>query len=65
MSLNIYDGNGVDLIKLTCIDHPKYEGTRQSQAYLDYCPGCRAIYHVAKALRPKTGRPVGTLRIEV
>lgn len=67
MSLNIYeaDGTPINLLKLTCIDHPQYEGTRQSKAYLEGCPGCRAVYHVCKALKPERGRMVGTLRIEV
>ncbi len=36
-------------VAFTCVDHPAYEGSRQTQAYLDGCLGCRAVYAVRKA----------------
>lgn len=58
-------GGTVASVTFTCIDHPAYEGSRQTKAHLDGCLGCRAVYAVRKARdRNAQGRMVPVLRIE-
>jgi hypothetical protein len=53
-------------VKFTCIDHPNYEGGKQSRAYLYGCLGCRAVYAVHKATaKDLPGRDIPILRVEV
>ena len=67
MSLHIYNAtvDSRDVLEITCIKHPRYEGTRQTQAYLDGCLGCRAVYAVHKTrAKDLPGQTVPVLRIE-
>lgn len=68
MTHSIYNAGDdpADVLKLTCIDHPEFEGSRQSKAYLAGCIGCRAVYAVRKAQEKNApGRPVPVLRLEI
>lgn len=68
MTFRVYNAgeDPADVLRIECINHPAFEGSRQSKAYLDGCLGCRAVYAMRKAREDVApGRTVPPLRIEL